>query len=221
MQCFYQVRYNSAKHRYQQGSICIPSAVYEEAGFVSRGVASAFEFYNGENLLLPAFEYDPHTNLSTVISFSIDNNASKVELTMTMTVISFSIDNNASKVELAEDSEPIRITFKQVFFSDRYIYCLSPAFPSAKCKLWFLGHGRAHLVFWRVSTELRAQHQRGDGVETVSICFHCFLRCATVSTSQASTSSWIGQDSALDCPQCPPLIFCQRFGFSYPIHVLL
>ena len=107
-------------------------------------MASAFEFYNGENLLLPAFEYDPHTNLSTVISFSIDN--------------------KASKVELAEDAEPIRITFHQVFFSDRYIYCLSPAFPSAKCKLWFLGLGRAHLVFWRVSTELRAQHQRGDGV---------------------------------------------------------
>ena len=203
MQCFYQVRYNSAKHRYQQGSICIPSAVYEEAGFVSRGVASAFEFYNGENLLLPAFEYDPHTNLSTVISFSIDN--------------------NASKVELAEDSEPIRITFKQVFFSDRYIYCLSPAFPSAKCKLWFLGLGRAHLVFWRVSTELRAQHQRGDGVRLFPTVFTVFFRCATVSTSQASTSSWIGQDSALDCPQCPPLIFCQRFdiSFSYPIHVLL
>ena len=79
----------------QQGSICIPSEVYEDANddAVHYGVASALEFYNGENLLLPPFQYDPQTNLSTVISFSIDN---------------------GSKVQLGGDAEPIRITFHQV-----------------------------------------------------------------------------------------------------------
>ena len=43
--------------------------------------------------MLPSFTYDPQTNLSTVIGFSIDN---------------------GSKVQLAGDAEPIRITFNQV-----------------------------------------------------------------------------------------------------------
>ena len=78
----------------QQGSICIPSAVFNDANEVAHhGVASALDFYNGENLMLPSFQYDPQTNLSTVISFSIDN---------------------GSKVQLAGDDEPIRITFNQV-----------------------------------------------------------------------------------------------------------
>ena len=83
------------KYIYPQGSICIPSAVYDEASDVGHGVAFAVEFYNRENLLLPSFQYDPQTNLSTVISFSIDN---------------------GSKVQLADDVEPIRITFNQVGF---------------------------------------------------------------------------------------------------------
>ena len=77
----------------QQGPNCIPSAVYDEVSDTAHGVASAVQFCNRENLLLPSFQYDPQTNLSTVISFSIDN---------------------GSKVQLADDVEPIRITFNQV-----------------------------------------------------------------------------------------------------------
>ena len=57
------------------------------------GVASAIEFDNKENLLLPSFQNDPKTNLSTVISFSV---------------------NNGSEVQITYDSLPVRITFDQV-----------------------------------------------------------------------------------------------------------
>ena len=78
---------------FPQGSICIPNAVYDKTNETVPGVASAVEFYNRENLLLPPFQYDPQTNLSTVISFSMDN---------------------GSKVQLADDVDPIRITFNEV-----------------------------------------------------------------------------------------------------------
>ena len=77
----------------QQGSICIPEEVYNNIDITGHGVASAIEFDNKENLLLPSFQNDPQTNLSTVISFSL---------------------NNGTEVKIADDSLPIRITFDQV-----------------------------------------------------------------------------------------------------------
>ena len=56
-------------------------------------MATALEFYNGDNLLFPSFQYDPQSNLSSIIGFSLDNN---------------------SKVELSRDAQPVRIRFKQV-----------------------------------------------------------------------------------------------------------
>ena len=60
---------------------------------MGHGVAIALEFYNGDNLLFPSFQYDPQSNLSSIIGFSLDNN---------------------SKVELSRDAQPVRIRFKQV-----------------------------------------------------------------------------------------------------------
>ena len=60
---------------------------------MGHGVATALEFYNGDNLLFPSFQYDPQSNLSSIIGFSLDNN---------------------SKVELSRDAQPVRIRFKQV-----------------------------------------------------------------------------------------------------------
>ena len=64
-----------------------------ETNGIGHGVAIALEFYNGEDLLFPSFQYDPQSNLSSIIGFSLDNN---------------------SKVELSRDAEPVRIRFKQV-----------------------------------------------------------------------------------------------------------
>ena len=77
----------------QQGSICVPRGVYIGPDNNNHGVASSIEFNNKENLLLPPFQNNPRTNLSTVISFSI---------------------NNGSQVQITDDSSPIRITFDQV-----------------------------------------------------------------------------------------------------------
>ena len=77
----------------EQGSICIPEEVYNNINMTRHGVASAIEFDNKENLLLPSFQNDPETNLSTVVSFSL---------------------NNSSEVKIADYSLPIRITFDQV-----------------------------------------------------------------------------------------------------------
>ena len=60
---------------------------------MGHGVATALEFYNGDNLLFPSFQYDHQSNLSSIIGFSLDNN---------------------SKVELSRDAQPVRIRFKQV-----------------------------------------------------------------------------------------------------------
>ena len=76
-----------------QGSICLPAEVWGTKPGLGHVVVSALEFYNGENLLFPAFQTHPQSNLSSIISLSVDNN---------------------SKVELPLDGEPIRIRFNQV-----------------------------------------------------------------------------------------------------------
>ena len=60
---------------------------------LGHGVATALEFFNGDNLLFPSFQHNPWSNLSSIVGFSLDNN---------------------SKVELPHDAKPIRIRFKQV-----------------------------------------------------------------------------------------------------------
>ena len=98
----------------QQGSICVPRGVYTSPDNNNHGVASSIEFNNKENLLLPPFQNNPRTNLSTVISFSI---------------------NNGSDVQITDESSPIRITFGQVQKLILIInYMVSPsAFGTAKC----------------------------------------------------------------------------------------
>ena len=76
-----------------QGSICIPREVYDNTDNAGQGVASAIEFNNKENLLFPLFQNNPQTNLSTVISFSM---------------------NTSSEVQITDESSPIRISFNQV-----------------------------------------------------------------------------------------------------------
>ena len=66
---------------------------------MGHGVATAMEFYNGDDLLFPSFQYEPLSNLSSIIGFSLDNN---------------------SKVELSRDAEPVRIRFKQVTIITHY-----------------------------------------------------------------------------------------------------
>ena len=76
-----------------QGSICLPSEVWGTKPGLGHVVVSALEFYNGDSLIFPAFKTNPQSNLSSIISLSVDNN---------------------SKVELPLDGEPIRIRFNQV-----------------------------------------------------------------------------------------------------------
>ena len=76
-----------------QGSICPPAEVWGTKPGLGHVVVSASEFYNGDNLLFPAFKTHPQSNLSSIISLSVDNN---------------------SKMELPLYGEPIRIKFNQV-----------------------------------------------------------------------------------------------------------
>ena len=80
-------------HTSFQGSICIPNEALSTTNGMGHGVATAMEFYNEDDLLFPSFQYDPQSNLSSIIGFSLDDN---------------------SKVELSRDAEPVRIRFKQV-----------------------------------------------------------------------------------------------------------
>ena len=69
------------------------------ANGLGHGVATALEFFNGDNLLFPSFQHNPWSNLSSIVGFSLDNN---------------------SKVELPHDAKPIRIRFKQVITFNQF-----------------------------------------------------------------------------------------------------
>ena len=117
-----------------QGSICLPGEVWGTKPGLGHVVVSALEFYNGDNLLFPAFQTHPQSNLASIISLSVDNN---------------------SKVELPQDGEPIRIRFNQVplksnlILSDSYFLALK----SPRHQLWFLGLGESMVVWGRLRSE--------------------------------------------------------------------
>ena len=91
---FHQVRLKHFQNQiFSQGSICVPKEALNATDGLGNGVATSLEFYNGDDLLFPSFHYEPESNLSSIIGFSLDNNA---------------------KVELSRNAEPVRITFKQV-----------------------------------------------------------------------------------------------------------
>ena len=112
---------------------------------MGHGVATALEFYNGDNLLFPSFQYDPQSNLSSIIGFSLDNN---------------------SKVELSRDAQPVRIRFKQVIVftklqSKDFVF---PAVLPSWCQLSVLAPGRSSVVWRRLPSERWSKQPRGDGL---------------------------------------------------------
>ena len=117
-----------------QGSICLPGEAWSSTPGLGHVVVSAFEFYNGDNLLFPAFQTHPQSNLSSIISLSVDNN---------------------SKVELPQDGEPIRIRFNQVALKSNFILSDSHflALISSRHQLWFLGLGESMVVWGRLRSE--------------------------------------------------------------------
>ena len=132
-----------------QGSICIPNEALSTTNGMGHGVATAMEFYNGDDLLFPSFQYDPQSNLSSIIGFSLDDN---------------------SKVELSHDAEPVRIRFKQVIMFTKFrskILIFQPSYlDEVSCGFWHLGdqlwsEEGCHLNVGQSSFE-----------ETVCDCFH-------------------------------------------------
>ena len=112
-------------------------------------MATALEFYNEEDLLFPSFQYDPQSNLSRIIGFSLDNN---------------------SKVELSRNAEPVRISFKKVKIFIKLNLKILISQPShihdVSCGFWHLDDQRwseegCHLNVGQSSLE-----------ETVCDCFH-------------------------------------------------
>ena len=134
-----------------QGSICIPREVYDNTDNAGQGVASAIEFNNKENLLFPLFQNNPQTNLSTVISFSI---------------------NSSSEVQITDESSPIRITFNQVkSLFPSSIWMTSSILQPSDLQSVFCGYWDANDLVLS-SKGCRLNKEFSDNEKTVCECFH-------------------------------------------------
>ena len=117
---------------------------------LGHGVATALQFFNGDDLLFPSFQYDPQSNLSSIIGFSLDNN---------------------SRVELPRDAEPIKIRFKQVIIF--FQFTIDKIFISQPSHLHNVSCG-----FWNLDDQLwseegcRLNVGQSSLEETVCDCLH-------------------------------------------------
>ena len=168
-----------------QGSICLPGEAWSSTPGLGHVVVSAFEFYNGDNLLFPAFQTHPQSNLSSIISLSVDNN---------------------SKVELPQDGEPIRIRFNQVTqyiiveCDFKWLLLFKPSNPhEISCGFWDMENQ------WWSDEGCVLNLAQSNGMETVCDCFHL--------TPFSLFMDWTGECFGL--PSSPALDIITKVRFSF------